>query len=383
MSKTLLLKFQLAEASGEIPRGSAYGLTCATIAEMAIKKLAEGFYGESVINKAMQAVQESKTKSEQDLLDYSESVIEDIAEVTSILKETHTTSDFPIALANLRKRELRAAYEGPVSDWRSFASVTQTPDFKPIRSLGFSELPELLLRPEGSDVKFASFSEREDGYSVMHYERGISYTWEMWKNDEYGAFQKAMLSMGRAARRLEAMVVFRAILAGLPRITTSGIAGAPTIATLKALRQDFGTRSFTDSDGVSIPLGYDITDIVYGIANRDSILQILTAETEPATGGQKGNFANILRGAFTSHFERLWDRIFGTDYVVFDNQVDWLEVAFLDEFANGPLIYTRLPDVREHPTQGSFRNHNFEVKIGHALGAKVIEPNGAARVAGA
>lgn len=382
----MFLRFQLAEAKGEIPAGTAVGLTYATIAEAGAKAVATGFYGREAIAEALGEVQktaQTDAQREQTMLELAEGVIRDIRPVARALSEAHTTSDFPLALANLRTRTLRKAYEGAISDWRSFASVLTVPDFKNIRGLRLTEIGGLKLRPEGTDVKFASFGESEDGYRVGNYERGLAYTWEMWENDEVGAFMRGLESLGRAAKRTEVEVVMQAIAAGLTRITDAGQAGAPTIATIKAVRTAFGLRAFLDSDGSSVSYGFDITDIIFGTENRDAVQQIITAETEPGTGGNRGNTPNVLRGFATPHFERLLSKYIGTDFVVFDNQVDWLEVAFKEGFQGGPKTYTKIPDVKEEPGEGSFANHTFEVKLGHVLGAKVIDPAGAARVAGA
>jgi hypothetical protein len=388
VSKTMFLRFQLAEAKGEIPTGSAVGLTYATIAEAGAKSVANGFYGQEAVAEALSGVQkdnvgQTTAQREQTMMDLAEGVIRDIRPVTRALTEAHTTSDFPLALANLRTRILRKAYTGALSDWRSFASVLTVPDFKNIRGLRLSEIGGLKLRPEGTDVKFASFGESEDGYRVGNYERGLAYTWEMWENDEVGAFMRGLESLGRAAKRTEIEVVMQAIASGLTRITDVGQTGAPTIATIKAVRLAFAQRAFKDSDGTDVPYGFDITDIIFGTENRDAIQQLLVAETEPGASGNRGNTPNILRGFATPHFERLLSKYIGTDFVVFDNQVDWLEVAFKEGFQGGPKTYTKIPDVKEEPGEGSFANHTFEVKLGHVIGAKVIDPMGAARVGGA
>lgn len=385
MSKTMLLRFQLAEAKGHIPANTAVGLTYATIAEAGAKAVANGFYGKDAVSEAVGEVEKAYTgtdtaQREQRMMDLAEGVIKDIRPVTRALSEAHTTSDFPLALANLRTRTLRKAYEGALSDWRSFASVLTVPDFKNIRGLRLSEIGGLKLRAEGTDVKFASFGESEDGYRVGNYERGLAYTWEMWENDEVGAFMRGLESLGRAAKRTEVEVVMSAIAAGLTQITEAAQIGAPTVNTIKAIRQAFAQRTFKDSDGTDVPFGFDITDIIFGTENRDAIQQILTAETEPGASNNRGNNPNVLRGFATPHFERLLSRYLGTDIVVFDNQVDWLEVAFKEGFQGGPKTYTKIPDVQEEPGEGSFANHTFEVKLGHVIGAKVIDPSGAARV---
>jgi hypothetical protein len=59
-----------------------------------------------------------------------------------------------------------------------------------------------------------------------------------------------------------------------------------------------------------------------------------------------------------------------------------LEVATLSGFEGGPRTYTKLPDVIEHPEEGSFDNHTISVKFGDAVGATVTDDNGVVRVNG-
>lgn len=383
MSQTLRLKFEVAEARGHIPRGSAGLLADATIAEAGVKAAMEGYFGIKTVADAIADVRKepiSDAKAEAITEDIADAYLRDIRPVVNRLNATHTTSDFVYALANLRARTLRAAYEGQESMWRNYAAITTVPNFKPIRGLRFNELPELKLRPESTDVRYTSFSESEDGYRVANYERAVSYTWEMSLGDELGLFTRALESLGRGARRTETLIVFQAIKDGIPRATISGVtAGAPTIDRLSAIRQTLNLRTFTDTEGGTIPFGFNITDLIVGVADQDAANIILNQEFTNYQGGAP----NVMAGAFTLHVERLWSRIMGRDYVAFDSTADWLEVAFLEGFQGGPLTFVRLPDEQNHPDMGSFANHTIDVKVGHTLGAKVTEANAAIRLEGA
>lgn len=380
MSKTLYLKAQLAEAKGEIDPGQAAQVTYAAIVASAVQAAAEGYYGTNVLNLAL-----SNAKVEQMSEDTLDSMLEDISDMRRVLNETHTTTDFPLALANLRQRTLRAAYEGTAPTWRSWvrpSAIITVSDFKTIRGLRVTELPELKARAEGTDVQYASFGETEDGYRVANFERALKYTWEMWLNDEVGMFARALASYGRGAYRTEQIVIFEAIAAGLVRSTENGLtAGVPDIARIQKMRQALTNRAFIDSDGKSVEYGYDITDFVFGTANRDTFTQTLNQNFVGGDTQAQTSVPNPVKGAGTAHMERLWSRVFGTDYIGFDADADWLEVAFLESFQGGPLFYTKMPDT-DQPSQGSFSNHSLEVKVGHTLGAKVVDQSAAIRVQG-
>ena len=376
MSKTLHARFQVAEARGEIPEGTAGQFTFATIAETGITAFARAYYGQEAFAAAQSAAQ-----SEQASLELAEAYIDDIAAIQRVngMMATHSTSDFPLMLSTARINAVRNQYASPDSAWRSFASVTTASDFRTIRSLRLTDTGELVLRPEGTNVTYTTFSESDDGYRVANYERALSYTWEMWKNDEVGAFTRALESLGRGALRTEAMVVFTAIRDGLVRAALPGGGGVPTIARLTELENLFAQRTFTDADGNSLEYGYTLTDIIHGTSQRIAFNQVLSQQFTDFNNGTP----NPVAGAFSTHLERLWARVMGRDYVGYDRDVDWLEVAFLDDYAGGPKTFTKIPNVREHPNEGSFENHSLHIKVGHTLGAKVIEPTAAIRIEGA
>lgn len=379
MSKTLFLRNETLEAKGVIPEGMAAAVTYAAVLERGTRAFYEGFYGKDL----GQAI--SAAKAEQGTLDINDSIIDDIRPMLDAYKRggflaTHTTSDFPLALMNLRTRSIIGEYTGQPSTWREWVSRTRTtPDFRQIRTIQFDQMPELRLRPEGADVEYATFGESEDGYSVANFELAVKYTWEMWLADDLGAFDIAMRSLGRAARRTEALVILRAIDAGVARSAATGIiTGAPTIEAVAAARQALARREFTDSDGNPVPFGYRATDILFGGTEEDAVYVTLNQRT---IDGNEAGAPNTNRG-LRPHVEPLWNRVLGTDWLLFDRETDWLEVAFLEGFQGGPRTYTQLPDVREYPSQGSFANHSLAVKVGHNLGAKVLDDSGVVRVEG-
>jgi hypothetical protein len=380
VSKSLYLRFQLAEAKGQINEGTAAQATFATLAEKGIRAAAEGYYGKPNVAKAA-----SDAKAEQDVLDLADELIADIAPMTRAMQNsyrmgaTHTTSDFPLALANLRQRTVLDAYTGEPSRWRDFATVRTTPDFKAIRSLRFTELPELRLRPEGTDVTYTTLSESETGYRVANYERAIKYTWEMWRNDDVGGFVRMAESLGRGAARTEALVVFQAIADGLARTPLVAGVGAPTIDRLAEMERIMAARTFADSDGNPVMYGFRLTDVIHGTAQRQFINAVLTQQFRAFQGGE----TNPMNGAFDPHLEPLWGRVLANDLVGFDGNVEWLEVAFLEGFQGGPKSYVKLPDVRDNVDEGSFADHSLHIKSGHTLGAKVLDANAAIRVEGA
>jgi hypothetical protein len=121
------------------------------------------------------------------------------------------------------------------------------------------------------------------------------------------------------------------------------------------------------------------TDIVYPAAWRDVV--------EIALGTQYTDFQagapNVVYRSVEPHLERLWGRVFTSDWIMFDRDIDWIDVRFLQGFEGGPATYTKMPNVQDNPDQGSFENHSLSVKVGHTLGALVTNTDGVLRNQGA
>lgn len=393
MSRSLHDKFQLAEARGAIPEGTAAGLTYATILETGVRAVAEGYYGTPTVREA----EKTAAQDEQATLDLADDVLADISAITRVydgvdaflneqggkIGAAHTTSDFPKALANLRQRIIRQDTPIGSASWRSWIPsrlVGTVPDFKPVRGLNMTEMGELKLRPEGSDVQYTTLGFTADHFMVANYERALQYTWEAWLNDEVSAFARGLRKLGEGARRTEAIVIFNAILNGVTRSTEGDVStGAPNATRIAAARAAMRARTVTDVDGVETTGEIMATDIVYPNEWTD--------EVEIALGTQYTDFQagapNVVYRKVAPHMERLWARVFDSDWILLDNEIDWIDVRFLQGFEGGPATYTKMPDVQDNPDQGSFDNHSLSVKVGHTLGALITNSDGVLRNQGA
>ena len=399
MSKVLHLKFREQEARGRLPKGMANPLTYATLAEAGVRAALEGYYGTPAVREAYSAA-----RDEQRAVDISDDILGDVRSILKVYGSVEdamragkdwapgimaagggglTTSDFPKALASLRQRTIRQ--ETPIgrSMWRSWVAprnIRTVPDFKQIRGLTPGQAGELKLRPEGTDVQYTKLSFTADGYFLANYERAVGYTWEMWLNDEIGLFTTLLRKLGEGAARTEAIVIFNAILNGVSRSAETGITtGGPTSDRIVAARKAMAARTVTDADATSTVGEIMGSDIVYPSEWEDTVdIALGTRYTDFNMGAP-----NLAYQKLSPHMERLWARVFTSDWIVFDRDVDWLEVAFLEGFQSGPMTYTQLPDEREHPDQGSFSKHSLAVKVGHNLGAKVTNTNGVLRNQGA
>lgn len=399
MSRRIFNEFRVLEAQGAIPGATAAGLTYATIAETFVRNAAKAYYGEAAFEKAVALAKDEQFSLEiqQDILTDVRSIIKAYGGLDGAMKSVSdwapgfqaagggslTTSDFPKALAALRQRIIRQdtpTAEGTWREWVPARNIRTVPDFKQIRGLNAGYPAGLILRPEGTDVTHTKISFTADGYFIANYERATDYTWEMWLNDEIGLFATYARKRGQAARRTEYNIVITAVLNGVSRSSETGITtGAPDATRLAAAMKAMTQRTVTDEDGNSVAGLLSANHVVYGSEwDQDVTVALGTRFTDVNQGKP-----NVVYQRLMPHMERIWKSVFGSDWIVFDDTIDWLEVSFLEGFQGGPQMYTKLPDEREHPEQGSFDQHGLSVKIGHALGAKVTNTDGVLRNQGA
>lgn len=164
-----------------------------------------------------------------------------------IFKAAHTTSDFPMLLANTANRALAAGYEAEPASHTLWVRETEAPDFKTLSRVQRSEAPELLQVAEAAEITEGSFSERREQYALTTYARIFSISRVAMINDDLDAFTTLPAAFGQSARRREADAVYQ-ILASNPDMSDSaalfhathgnlsGTSGSITLANLSTAR---------------------------------------------------------------------------------------------------------------------------------------------------
>ena len=375
--KSIYHNYQLAEARGHIKAGTAGRATLATILEAGVVAFHRGYFGDAAYAKAMESARSANHEAGEVAGVLQESLLSDVSRMNRALREAQTTTDFPVILANLRNSVLRGSYNPVESAIFAFAQRRTAPDFKKMNGYRVGAFDRLKLRPEGTDVERTALSMTEDGYRVANYELAVPFTWEAWVNDDLSAFTIGLQNLGIAARRTRALVAYEAIKADLTAQTLASAAGGPTIERVEALVQALAEQ--TNDDGKPMPRS--LSDIIAPAKWRTTIATTLNSELVLGTTA-KAPAANPVFRTAEPHEEPMMAEVLGADWIGFDKINPFLEVATLRGFEAGPKTYTKLPDVVEHIEEGSFDNHSVEVKVGDAVGAKIIDDKSVIRVKG-
>ena len=373
-------QFQIAEARDLVPRGSAFKLTLAACQEAAAAGFYKAYYSPSEWGKAMESARKDEKDAAEIVGSLTEAYLSDLSSTRSVLRaglqEAHVTTDFPIALAGLRQRTLREGYTPSDSMLPSLAESRPVSNFRLISGVNLSNFDDLEPQAEGEDVTYGTFSETEDGYKVRLLSKAVRFTYQMWKNDDFGLIMRIMKRGGEAARRARALAVADAIKKGLTRQTLGG-PGGPDPTRLEAAIQF--QADLKSAEGRANPRR--VTDLILPI--KWQMMANTTLHSQELFRTQdKSPRANPVYEAATPHVDEMWSERLGLDWLVYDANRPFCEMAVLDDFESGPRTVTKLPDVGEFPESGSFSNNSIEVKFMDAVAAHVFDTQNALLVAG-
>jgi len=120
----------------------------------------------------------------------------------------HTTSDFPLLLADLANKALRAAYENFEHNWRAIARTTSVTDFKPLNLIQLGSFNSLAEIPEGGEYQYGTVGEEREQVQAVTKGRAMVLSRQMLINDDLNGFSRRGQLLGRAAARTVAADVF-------------------------------------------------------------------------------------------------------------------------------------------------------------------------------
>ncbi len=86
----------------------------------------------------------------------------------------HSTSDFPLILANVANKTLRAAYEAAPQTFKGFSRQTTNPDFKTIARTQLGDAPSLEKVNESGEFKRGTIGEAREQYALATYGKVVA-----------------------------------------------------------------------------------------------------------------------------------------------------------------------------------------------------------------
>ena len=254
----------------------------------------------------------------------------------------HSTSDFPLLLANVARKSLMAGSDAEESTWRPLARQRNLPDFKAATEIEVAGqiLPEALA--EGGEYRAATIKEANQTWKLDTYAKKIRVTRQLIVNDDLDALSRIPGMIGRGMSLFESNQIWGKIT-GNPSMGYDSTAlfhadhdnlgsGAIGETALSDARQALRTQKDLAGNRVNLRPRY----LVVPTALETAAQKQLTAVVANTTGD-----VNIFAGSMGIIVEPRLDDDSATAYYVTADpaQVDMLVYGYLEGEA-GPTVTT-------------------------------------------
>ena len=279
----------------------------------------------------------------------------------------HTTSDFPLLLADVSSKLLRKSYEEAPQTFKQLGRRVTISNYQYVNRLQLGDAPALLEIKEHGEYESGTMSEGRERYRLTKYGRKFGITREAMVNDDTQALADIPSLFGRKARAKESDLVWEQITSNplmadgnaLFSIAHANIAttdGAIAIDTLGAGRSTMQRQTGLDGEILNLMASF----LVVPPEQQTLAEQYVTAVTANASGSVNpfaGKLTVVTDARLTNTKE--WYLAASPD------QIPWLEYAYL-EGEEGPQTESRI----------GFDIDGVEFKCRLDFAAKVVDHRG-------
>lgn len=330
------------------------------------------------------------------------------------LRETQSTSDFPLYMADTLDRLLLGGYaEGPYM-WNQIARLRTVRDFRQASSYAIDGA-EGQLDEVGELEQYPETSVEETKYTLQakKYGKRMPFSWELIINDDLGAFTDTPMRFGKAARRTEQKLVTSAYAANATFFSAANknLALQSVNAALSANNAPFseagvqdlfillGAMLDTDGepivvDGVTLVVPPALEIAAEKLINATQFVTLADLTMPASTNVGRIVTANWIRPRVTvavDHYLPIVDGSTGnTGYYLFANPNSGrpaMNVAKLRGREN-PELFMKAPNAIRvgggavSPFDGDFDTDAIQYKIRHCFGVAMVDPKMAVRSKG-
>jgi hypothetical protein len=293
----------------------------------------------------------------------------------------HSSSDFPLLLANTANKALRDQYEITPKTWPTWARRGSIRDFKANMRPQLGGAPALEEIPETGAVARGKISEQSESIILKPYGKVVGLSRVAMINDDLGAFTRIPAQFGVSASTLEDDLAYGILTTNAAMADGNALFVGTTTLHKNLLAS--GAGSALGTGGVSLAralmrqqVGLDgkylnLTPIVLLVPTALELQgEQLVAAIQPITSGGVNPFAGKLRVVAQPRLDAVSSTVW---YAICDpNFCDTVEVSFLEGQA-GPRIETRI----------GFDIDGMEIKCALDVGAKAIDWRGMVKSPGA
>lgn len=279
----------------------------------------------------------------------------------------HSTSDFPLLLADVSSKLLRKSYEEAPQTFKAIARRVTITNYQYVNRLQLGDAPALLEIKEHGEYTSGTISEGRERYRLTKYGRKFGITREAMVNDDTQALSDIPALFGRKARAKESDLVWEQItsnptmadgnaLFSIAHGNLATVDGAIGITTLGAGRAAMRKQTGLDGEKLNLNAGFLIVPPELETL-ADQYVTAIQANANSVVNPFAGKLQVISDPRLTDPYE--WYLAASPD------QIAWLEYAYL-EGEEGPQVESRI----------GFDIDGVEFKCRLDFAAKVIDYRG-------
>jgi phage head maturation protease len=293
---------------------------------------------------------------------------------------SHSSSDFPILLANSLRKTLRRAYSEAAQTFAPIVRKTETADFKEVTRAQLGDAPALKKKLETGEYEYGTISESAEKYSLSTYGRVVALSREMIINDDLDAFGRLGVMFGRQAGHLESDLAWGVItsnptmadgnaLFSAAHGNIDAVGAALAVPSLGAAREAMRLQTSLDGTKLNVAPKYIYTPVAL-----ETVADQLTTQITPATSGDVNPFGPNGSSRLRNTSEpRLDDNSDISWYVFADTaQIDILEMLYLTG-ERSPVLDSMI----------DFDTDGMKMKARHTVACTAIDWRGAYKNVGA
>lgn len=287
-------------------------------------------------------------------------------------KRAMSSSDLPLALANVAEKGLQKQYELQPRTYSRWTRKDSLRNYKEKSQVKSGDFASLLERKEGAEFKKGSFGEKNEVVQMKDYGIIHSFTSQMLVNDDLGVLSRLASSGGIAAARLENKLAYSALTTNKTMKDSVslyhashgnlGAAGAISETTIGELYTKMRKQASTDGlDKLNLNPRFFICGPDQEVAARKFFASIIPNQTSNV---------NIFQGSMEVIVDA---EITGNQYYIAadPNMIDTV-VCYHLEGQEQPRIESRI----------DFSTNNLDLKVDHAFAAEPMDWRGLGKNAG-
>lgn len=290
---------------------------------------------------------------------------------TQYAKRAMSSSDLPLALANVAEKGLQESYTLQPKTFEVWSKSSTLRNYKPYSQVKSGDFPALVERPEGAAFQLGSFGEDRETVQLKDYGIKVAFTSVMLVNDDLSVISRVATETGASTADLENHLAYAALTtnktmndgSALYHANHGNLGSALAINATSVGEAYKLMRKQTSTDGLR-KLNLQPTILVCGPDKEAEALQFFA----PVNATQTSN-VNIYSGRMQ---------------VVVDAEITGNQYYFISPRIDGIVCY-RL-DGQEQPqveSQINFDTNSMELKVAHAFAAAPMDWRAIVKNAGA